>query len=85
MYMMAVLNNFSISFVDGASLSNSSSGHLCKRTKELLNVYDGAAASFNFLHKKGEEAKKGFETFLSEEAKAFMDKEADIRNKCKYN
>jgi hypothetical protein len=43
-------------------------------------VYAGSAESFNFLLSKGEEAKKGYEGYLSGEANRFIGMEAGIRN-----
>jgi len=66
---------------DPASLTNTSGVHICRRTTDLVNVYSGAAESFNYLLSAGEQAKKGFEDHLGAQATRFVGMEADIRNR----
>jgi len=65
---------------DPATFTNATGVHVCKRTADLINVYAGSAESFNFLLSKGEEAKKGYEGYLSGEANRFVGMEATIRS-----
>lgn len=65
---------------DAATLTNSSGVHICKRTADLVNVYAGAAESYNLLLASGDEAKRGYEGFLAQESNHFITMEAGIRN-----